>query len=353
MKTIGLFGFYHHQNFGDDLMAHIIHRHLSEAGYQVLISGSSELANFLGVERATSVEHLVEASDFCVVGGGAWLSNFKKSRSKPGRDSERECHRLAIASRKHSRPFAMISIGGDDTGTHRGIRTGVVAALSEPNFLGGTCRLRTDLEFLSRFEKPFEYYPDIVLSIGGDPAFTTESNSSSVADTVQPVLINLSRRKLDRPLLNSLQTVSKLIGPKRIVLAHNSPTEETKFRKMYGCPFPHFSSNTPDAMLSMLSQACGVVTYRLHLGIASLGVGTPFLAYNPLPKTQLFLDDVKWRDVSISTRYRKLRRAVASVRRMPNEDKTARLPQGLNTLSQASKGHLTWLMSCIRSAIGG
>lgn len=338
MKRVGLYGFYQHHNFGDDLMAAIICDHLQQLGHEVVLYGTPELASDLNVENVADVKTLVSETDACVVGGGAWLSGFEKGRHITGRKSSEDCHTLALSCQKAEKPFVFLSIGGNDTGKWRGIRTGVAAALASPMCLGATCRLKTDLDFLDQFQLETASFPDIVLCLH-------RSRLVHEGGTPKPsaVLINLSKREIDRGLVKALHALKWHFGD-RILFAHNSPGEEEQFKSVYNLPFQHHSSQSFRDTLQLVQQCRGVYTYRLHLGVSALALGRPFFGFNPKRKARLFFQDYDWGNYVHETRWRQLPAVLSQIKRLYEvENFDEFLPADLNRYIKASYGHLEWL----------
>lgn len=302
MKRIALFGFYSHGNFGDDLMALQFARAIQDIhGTPPVIYGLSEkLAEAYGFESTSSITDLLHQADACFIGGGGILSNLKTCSSPEADAFSTELIRLNQLCQKRQIPIWAWSIGGNATGARRPLRYGATALLLNPMFQGGTVRLPEDIELFDYFGKPASYYPDIVLGI--------QPSSPRVLARPRRIGINISNRRVDRPLVQLLAWMRTLSGRPEYLFFHNSQQEQEAWLKWYPDAKNQMSVHHADPfeMCSALADLDLFIGHRLHLGIAALAAGVPFVGFNPLEKTHRFLKSLNLEDLSIHTRHRKL-----------------------------------------------
>jgi hypothetical protein len=364
MARIGIFGYYRCQNFGDDLMALMLARHVARCGHEALIlgGGGDELSG--AATCFDSAREFALASDCVILGGGAYLSDFNAQKcSDDQRQMDSDCFEIVRVARTHEIPTLAVSIGGSSRGKSRGVRTGCMTYFLSDQLRGITTRLGCDVPFLQNMlsaaraePPPVETYPDIVLSM--PDAFLNEAESPDARGRrgALTVGVNVSQYRLARRLVRGLHLLFGRSRAVRVVYTHNSPSERDRF--ISGYPMTrgseHFAAESPGPMLAHLRGCDLVIGYRLHLGFAALSLGVPYLAFTPMDKTRLALSELGWSGLEQVRRTRELPALFWAIRRAAGGKHTKLLdiPDNLDSIRQAASGHFDWLRDQLQSAVG-
>lgn len=284
MTKVAIWGSYHYGNFGDDLMAEIYARMLSEAGHEpVIISQNPKIVDTTQVAFDLDSAGLGN-DDPVVIGGGAMLSTESRvaylGRSA-SRAVEKEFRELLKFAGRSSRRVLPISVGGGGDAVASGIYGSRRRFFAGSWASEGTVRLRGDLEAARRtFGKSYEYFPDVL--------FTTPTYfSGPVADAgakSRRLGINLHTKRAE-PLLKELSRHTALEEYELVpVVTHSSV-----FNDQY-----EWGASAPDRLqyeeltdfLHGLSSLDALVSDKLHVGLVASTFGVPFVPYQPKAKTR-------------------------------------------------------------------
>jgi hypothetical protein len=153
---IGLFGFFHIGNFGDDLMAVLVAQHLSKQGHDILVHGLHEqVASEFALTTTDSIEELVKWSD-CIVyaGGGAFLG---RSNASSFSKFDRQLDSLLSIAAQLKKEVLGISLGGDERRTFNAARRRLLEEATYISF-----RNPEDKELADLRTGPSDIFPDVV-----------------------------------------------------------------------------------------------------------------------------------------------------------------------------------------------
>jgi hypothetical protein len=306
VSVVGLWGAYFFGNFGDDLMAVQLAKEIRRAGHTPLAYGlDSGIAASHDIKRAESLASLFRESALVVIGGGGLLTKVPVARRVLRREPwvmERELRRFVRQARRTPEtPVIAISVGGDGEPTVSlgGWRRRL---WSEVGMESLTVRLRTDCAILDGFGKKATYYPDTVLSGFGDldgapPDAWRCIRSRAAGELV--VGLNLKRSSGGRLLaamsqlrqralraglkLRLLLLTSHIPGYVRGYELESAGVDETIETIRY---------REPLAFLSEIAKIDLVISSKLHVGVAALACGVPFVSYGGPRKASAFLGDL-------------------------------------------------------------
>jgi hypothetical protein len=345
MTCIGLIGSYHPRNFGDDLMAVIFALSIKRAGGQPLVWGLDRtLGERYGVEWCESLDRLCEEAEVVVLGGGHFLSarpreQFRRRRAtKPGWLGAVEHSGLALY---------LASVGGSGGRSYEQLgRSRASWILRSPSLRGGTVRLPNDVAGLAnlRPELPVAYFPDVVLSSPDFLGVRTETRQTSV----DRVGINLSRRRLGRRASTIRRIAQCHRGVEFVYIDSHAASSECHFEFVPTALRSNESvvfCDDPKGALEMIGSLDLLISSNLHLGVAAMALGVPFMSVGGREKTQAFLSDV--RSPGVSADWRSLSAipeidSLASILRSETDWKSVEEHVG------GSLGHLDFVRSLVR-----
>lgn len=292
---IGLTGFYGRGNFGDDLVGAILGRHLADHGHRCTVLGFDEpLAGALGLATTRDAVALVERSQAIVLGGGSALGQasgrrFSRSiRRHLGEDSTlmdiviRECAR-------RGKPLFAISVGGDGTPFDRLTprQHALLRACS-----GATVRNPEAVALYQAVGCAASCYPDIVLQTARHFPRTPRPVAQRPVVGIDVYWSNLlARRALFTPLL--LRSMVLRRPDVSFVYLDSTHRDHAPFlavgppRRAANAGRYQFHDLHQD--LDRIASLDLVLSTRLHVGVAALSYGVPFMSLFGEPKTALFL----------------------------------------------------------------
>jgi polysaccharide pyruvyl transferase WcaK-like protein len=287
MKRVGIVGYYHYGNFGDDLMAIAVARVLAARGAAPVVLTDNPCFERAGCEIQTDVDALVQSCDAIILGGGgALLSVGAMGKvSYPGKYSDL-LEQVARRAANRGVPLYAVSIGGDSPDATRRLRPGIVAFLTSPTFQRATVRLRDDLACLERLGAEASYYPDLVLSVPAIlPSVRREGSGipgrlglQSVSRRLVRRIAHLARRGVVPPPLMIFASQAELGGKARAV------------SDAYGIESYQVHDVLPAARAIGGLQA--FIGSRLHVGLLAAAGGIPFYVADAQRKVERFFDDL-------------------------------------------------------------
>lgn len=295
---IGIWGNYCYGNFGDDLMAISIANYLKRKGHlPVVYRLDKHLARKFDIETESSVSKLVSEVDFLLIGGGGMLvsnSRIKQIFSPVARKFEDDFKRLDKALVKFKKYIYPISIGG--AGKEHVKLPKSREKFFSGQFVGeGTLRLKRDLLLTKKMGKSFNYYPDILFDV----------QSHFEVDSI--------RKPDDGEIWIGLNLISKDLKGERwidelIKKAQTNPKLKLFFIQThlenYLSDYEYVPTTTQtnvqaykyrdiEDMLNLLTSLDIVISSKLHIGLTSLALGTPFVSFKGRDKTRAQLKELK------------------------------------------------------------
>lgn len=274
MKNILVWGFYDQGNIGDDLMAMMFAKLVTDLGHKATICTSNRNFEKLGFEICDAIESA--RPDVIVLGGGAF---FKKG-GHHNSNIERKISQLADFVESTGTPVYGMSLGSDGIDRIAEASDARRRVASAPSFLGTTVRLRHDLDlglantaFLNDIVICSAYFAQI------------SDKSSAFSKPIERVLINLSRRSvLQLPKILCANWNRKVSFFK----AHDS---QLKTGGEITLPLYKIalSDNFWDG-IKALAESESIYSSKLHPGIISMSFGNRFHSVAPRPKTIYFLE---------------------------------------------------------------
>lgn len=267
-------------NFGDDLMEHMIDAQLRASGRDTVLYRPRWSEATAGA-TPDEVDRFVASVDVVVIAGGAWLCPFTGSLTT--NRSLAELHLLTVAAEQRDVPLLPISIGSN--GQRPRLNRTQVDFLSSPMLRSGTFRLRSDLSVVSQVplrERRFEAFSDICLSVGRFVADSgpVGSHSSGRAG------VNLSSQKRALALAAPLRAFVRSFDGIQS-MGQRAPAMDAALRSARRT----ITYEEPIEFTRQLSSMSCVMTSKLHVGVVALALGVPALSLRGQAKTKAFFDE--------------------------------------------------------------
>lgn len=295
--VVAMFGFYGYGNFGDDLAAVIFCRHLEQLGVIVRVHGLCQpYAQAFNLNVVHTVEDLLEGAHMVLLGGGgalvshrrpSWLHTGMLSKlPEMGRTSEQ----IVAGAKARGIPVYGLSLGGD------GRLSGPLVPTHKRRFVEAakliTVRNRTDVAMLESHGHKAIYYPDIIWQTGTVfPAVPEHHRRLRVG--VNLYLSNLIGVNIMYAL--ALRSIVRRRRDIDFVFIETANTVKNKFGaiSLRGTANLHAHIfNNPLDDLALISSLDLVISSRLHLGIAAMSYGVPFLSIGGEGKTRTMMKEL-------------------------------------------------------------
>jgi polysaccharide pyruvyl transferase WcaK-like protein len=287
--TVGLFGWYHKGNFGDDLMAMMLTRELLGRGYEVMLWGiETKQAEQWGAEASHEVDSFLTSTDVLVFGGGGLLANAHVRD-----DFDHLVERVVQEASSRGVPVHGVSLGGDGTLSPDSISRGRSMLLEHVSLL--TVRNRQDVSDVAQFGVQAHFHHDIVWTcpqyLSFDPT-TTRSFSKS-----NRTIVNVEEKSFYRKTFLFILQVAMCLAP-NFHLEHLSIIREDgdfhtlqKRAEDYGLadytPYPGVKET-----LNKIIKADFLISSKMHIGMCALAMGIPFVSVFGEEKTRVMMEAV-------------------------------------------------------------
>jgi hypothetical protein len=286
---VGVFGWYMHGNFGDEIMAVMIARTLKLHGFHpVLYKAPHRLALAEAVDTVETIDALTNGAVACVLGGGGLLVSAAENMTADIARFDEDVRQLAAACRSHSIPVWGVSIGGTGTGRSAKLFPGMARLLGSGVVRGVTTRLEGDRPLVEAFDIPAEHYPDIVfLSPDFWPAPPAAQRTIVVTNKIK-------RYWYGRRLIHALDAFGPgLCGvePRHVSTRHVEFCPDAR-RYVVGRQDRYVPYTGIQELGTLLSGARAIVSSKLHLGIFGMAYGAAFFSYGGKDKTRAQLGEL-------------------------------------------------------------
>ncbi len=350
---IGIWGNYYYGNFGDDLMAIAIARHIKKCGHvPVVYRLNKQLANQYEIESVETIRELVKDSDFCVIGGGGVLVSYKWLKrifSPVARKFETDFKALLNSLALHKVYIYPISIGGDGKPTAK-LSVWRKFFFNSKYLKEGTVRLDGDVQLLNKFGKQFSFYPDMLF----DVASHFKVKKLKPNDKVIKVGLNLIAKDLvnetwHKQLIEYAKKHSniKLFFIKSHLPGYNidyefGPTDVAENIEIY-------QYSNPTEILSFLASLNLIISSKLHIGLTSLSLGTPFFSFKGRNKTKAMLSSIEANKAILESNFSIINFIANNILETKEKNMELFNMELLQTLKMQSKKHFEFLDSILES----
>ncbi|MGR9048635.1 polysaccharide pyruvyl transferase family protein [Halobacillus faecis] len=293
---VGIFGSYFYGNFGDDLMALMFAEVVKECGGEPLVYKlDNNLSEQYNIKTVNSIEKLVKESNFCIIGGGGFLVNHKNVSSVQS-DRNKRLHELVKNLEKYNCSIYPLSIGGSGTSRDVEVLEGMKKLLLSERTKLVTVRNQEDLKVVKRYNNNVKLFNDVVWQL---PLFFNVKKSNQKEKIKVGININKGKKTkaidyMVNRLLNSKKNSYEIYYmdthlPEYDMKHEYMPNLNEKNIKLF-----HYTN--PDEITQFISELDILVTQKLHVGVAALSYGVPFISLNGADKTKTFLTNMNLED---------------------------------------------------------
>lgn len=272
-QRIPIFGPYHNGNFGDDLMGHLIAKHLLKKNFHpVLWKGPIAPIENIKWETCSDINTLIGNAPFIIYGGGLPFCNAEI----PFWD---DLNAMIDVCEKKNISVIAISIGSQ--GNHTNLHPIAIKFANSKILKAASLRLEIDVPWLNQLGKDVEYIPDIVLT-----ALPYRKRQN-----VKNVLLSIAINYCEYPFLYGL--VNKLFSHGINVKTISQFMDKTiNSKSFFHFPKGKIENTGPDTMLKAILESDIVVTTGLHPGITALSNGADMISYRGQGKALSFLNQI-------------------------------------------------------------
>ena len=341
---IGVFGWYMHGNFGDEIMAIMIGRTLKSQGYRpVLYKLPRYLADAEALESVDTLDALTDGAAACVLGGGGLLVSAAETMTPALLTLDDELSALAVLCASRSVPVWGVSLGGTGAGRQAKLYPGLARLLGSGVVRGITLRLEQDKPLIDAFDIPSEHYPDMVF-LASDfwPAHQVDEPRRIVATN------KIAGYWPGRRLIHFLDRFGpSVLGVEpRHLATRNAAFGEKAPSALVGRADHHVPYRTVQQFSDLLPGVRVILSSKLHMGIFGMAYGAVFFSYGGKEKTRAQLRELGLASHILSTR--DLGGWVVRVRTgLSSElEATATLVPALRT---RARGHVTALLEFVHA----
>lgn len=289
MKKVLVWGAYNYGNFGDDLMAVAISRELRLMECDpVVFRLSDEIASVEGFCTIKALDDAETDIAGVVIGGGALLVNYSRDNEIDRRHYS-DIIELTDFITKRRIPVLILSVGGSGLMSEP-LPVEIQALFELPEVRKVTVRLESDKLRLGGLGERVEYAPDVVLLSAN--LLTTKVHKRKIRAVHLPDMLFFRALLRFAGIWHGLFTGIQLVPVGTYLRSHWGRLDELGVRRELGRTVRQGVYTTPTNTLSVLAQADLLVSYKLHLGVAAMSVGTPFFSYSGKRKTVGFMRSI-------------------------------------------------------------
>ncbi|MDB9454095.1 polysaccharide pyruvyl transferase family protein [Dolichospermum circinale] len=286
---VAIWGSYNYGNYGDDLMALQFAKALKRMGVDSCIYRlDSYLADKYSVRTTNSLEEMFQGTKFCIIGGGAVLSDELAFPDA----MENDYRELNIISNKYQCPVFPISVGGNGKGISTQLTFEKQEFLRSNYCKTYTVRLKEDIPLVNKLGKEAIDYPDVLLSIQNFWDIDAMPKSSGQLH----VGINIPNSLRGRFVAFQICLIASI---RKDIVFHfirthlpNYPLNYELLPKIESSNIKHHIYTDPLSTLSFLKSLDLVVSFKLHLGLTALALNVPFYSYGGRGKVKTFMKSI-------------------------------------------------------------
>ena len=290
--TVGIFGWFHTGNYGDELMAIYVAKALREIGVSPLVfSARAELAQQHGLRTTDDLDAFFAEIAFCVFAEGGCLVDAGDS----GNEKRGRYDSLSAAALQHGKIVYPFSIGGNGTGAGARPKGGLGQLWHRGVFGETIVRLEGDLALVDSFgATKATQLPDMLWEAADFLLGEGLAQRAPKADRPLRIGVNFLRRLVPEDFEEwvgentpegvevhwlAVHTESRVKGELRA----DRETDRVKV----------FRHQDPLQLLRFVGTLDLLVSSKLHVGLTALSQGTTFLSCHGRPKTHAQLRELE------------------------------------------------------------
>jgi len=336
--TVGIAGWYHRGNFGDDLMAMMIARELTKKGWDVVLWGiDEEEASNWGATSIQKEEKFLSEIDVLVFGGGGLLANAQVED-----DFDSFLRVLVEEATSRGIPIHGISLGGDGSLGSETISPGRKALLENISLL--TVRNPQDVEDTAEFGVDASFHHDIVWQCG---RYLEEFDSSTETHGgSKNILVNIEEKSAPRKtfiLLTGLLRILPSFRVEHLNIVRSMEDFHRLQKQLHHYGIVRYSAySSVQSCLARIKRADAVVSSKMHIGMCSLASGSKFLSVFGEEKTRIMMENIGIEEFFVGKRPGKLLRATKALCRSES-------PGAFEKQKRDARNHLDALIDVLQN----
>jgi hypothetical protein len=289
-KTIGIWGFYFAENFGDDLMALQISQIVKNLGATPLVFELSPILGArYGIDTTNEICDFCQRSEMILIGGGNLLA---QKYTWPDGPFLKKISELTMGAEHWNKPIHAISIGGD--GAILPVYPYVVERLLSSKVFRTACvRISADKNDLEKRKVTAFYKPDILWSSAHFFGITKKTDGDKYygihflknPNWVREGINKFRERLVKKAPERKLCFVSAFLHDPTSgdFLPDNPESSESIFR-----------GGDPIEVMKCISGLECVASQRLHVGVIAMSMKIPFFSVLAHPKVRAELSQIGW-----------------------------------------------------------
>ncbi|MDB4372290.1 polysaccharide pyruvyl transferase family protein, partial [Mariniblastus sp.] len=289
---VGIFGYYSYSNLGDNMMAHMIYRHVVSKGHPtVLFSRDQSFHKKYGYKVEACPSELARNVDVIIFGGGGLLIP-RKNLSGEGMYFNEDLKAVLSIANEREIPLFGVSLGGAGVNFDEITPPTRQTLLKSLNYV--TLRNKQDHHLLDQTKTPGECLGDIVWATSklfSKPKLSSETPPSQDSDRIRiGINMYLTRSRRYRALQKLLELAIAYRKNWEFIFYELHPQTGKEFRALN---LSKSRKNCRSCVLTDPEQATEemkaldlIITTRLHIGVVAMSTGTPSIAYAAQPKTR-------------------------------------------------------------------
>ncbi len=284
-NAIYLWGFYNCGNFGDDLMFLIYANHYKNKGFKILTN--CENKSLLGSEatmlaECVPIEKVQHALDFIIIGGGCLFKKVEKLRlfrSRQARMFEREIKSLRVTAESKGYAIHILSVGSDDNKLDE-LSKSRLALLNSPQVKSIKFRLKRDVKRLNiNRSAQVSWEPDVLL----DRSMLPFRIADHTAERSLPPKIGINLHSIKHR--KAAQQIKQFCIDNKLNYKFLKSVQSCYRQYEYIDETPFLTISPSESSLRELAEFDVIISNKLHIGIAGISLGVPFISYTPQGKT--------------------------------------------------------------------
>ncbi|EGR0597872.1 hypothetical protein V9K15_002428 [Vibrio cholerae] len=276
-----IWGCYNQGNFGDDLMGIAFSKLFQNEGCEVACYRlSKSLSDKYSIPTTSSVAEAMDWCDIVVIGGGAFFKQEHETHSMINSDIKA----LSAELEKSNKKLYCISVGSDNVDGKHQLFQPRKSIIESKNFSGGSVRINRDISKLEL--KNVEFIEDIILTtpILLKHLGLNDELHESILDG--KYVVNFSKKNFLKSIFNPSCWRYLLNG-----VYFKSHDSDSGIKSEMHIPFIKFYENKDPILSSFaLSRSKGVISTKLHVGVAASSFGVGFKSIYGNDKTKVFLE---------------------------------------------------------------
>lgn len=287
--TVGLFGWYHKGNFGDDLMAMMFTEELVKRGYEVVLWGiEAKKAEQWGAKTSRDVDSFLSSIDVLVFGGGGILANAHVRD-----DFDRLVEGIVQEASSRRIPVHGVSLGGDGTLAPECVSSGRKALLEHVSLL--TVRNPQDLDDVARFDVQAHFHHDVVWSC---PQYASlDLVRKERAESKKRILANVEEKSVYRRSFIVAIQIANFLSPasraEYLSIIRESGELHTLQNRLQNSGLMDYTSYPGvEKTLRRVGAADILISSKMHIGMCALAMGIPFVSVFGEEKTRIMMENL-------------------------------------------------------------